>query len=167
VEWTVIEKFSTGIEELDPLTDGGFPRGSVDEIVQDIVARARARRGKRVFIDGLVAIRDSLVISSRMPYVINALSMRLGAIGATVVYTSEIPELQIEQTQLPSDELSAMVDNVLLLNTGRRAHAFRRYLSVMKLRDSDFDPRTQEFHIGGTGIAFGPDPRVAPAAAAD
>ena len=139
----------------------------VDEIVRDIVARARARSVKRVFIDGLVAIRDSLVISSRMPYVINALSMQLGAIGATVVYTSEIPELQIEQTQLPSDELSAMVDNVLLLNTGRRAHAFRRYLSVIKLRDSDFDPRTQEFHIGGSGIAFGPDPRVAPAAVAD
>jgi circadian clock protein KaiC len=102
-----------------------------------------------------------------MPYVINALSMQLGAIGATVVYTSEIPELQIEQTQLPSDELSAMVDNVVLLNTGRRDQAFRRFMSVIKLRDSDFDPRTQEFHIGGTGIAFGPDPRVAPAAAAD
>ena len=134
----------------------------VDEVVSDIVKRAKARNVKRVFIDGLVAIRDSLVIPHRMPYVVNALSMQLGAIGATVVYTSEIPELQIDQARMPSDELSAMVDNVLLLNTGRRDHAFRRYLSVIKLRDSDFDPRTCEFHIDSRGIAFGPDPRVAP-----
>lgn len=133
----------------------------VDELVRDIVRRARARKVKRVFVDGLVAIRDSLVIRDRMAYVINALSMQLSAIGATVVYTSEIPEMRLDDTLMPSDELSAMVDNVLLLNTGRRAHAFRRYLSVIKLRDSDFDPRTHEFHVDGRGIAFGPDPRVA------
>jgi circadian clock protein KaiC len=67
---------------------------------------------------------------------------------------------------MPSDELSAMVDNVLLLNTGRRDQAFRRYLSVIKLRDSDFDPRTHEFHISSSGIVFGPDPRVATTAEA-
>jgi circadian clock protein KaiC len=78
-----------------------------------------------------------------------------------VVYTSEIPELRLDEARMPSDEISAMVDNVLLLNTGRRAHAFRRYLSVVKLRDSDFDPRTHEFHVDSRGIAFGPDPRVA------
>ena len=133
----------------------------VDEVVRDIVRRARARNVKRVFIDGLVAIRDSLVIRHRMPYVINALSMQLAAIGATVLYSSEIPELKLDETLMPSDELSAMVDNVVLLNTGRRDMAFRRYLSIIKLRDSDFDPRTHEFHIDSTGIAFGPDPRVA------
>jgi len=135
----------------------------VDEIIRDVVSHAKARQVKRVFIDGLVAIRDSLVITRRMPYVINALSMQLAALGATVLYSSEIPELQLDEIQLPSDELSAMVDNVLLLSTGRRAHAFRRYLSVIKLRDSNFDPCTQEFHINGNGIAFGPDPRVGPA----
>jgi circadian clock protein KaiC len=95
-----------------------------------------------------------------MPYVINALSMQLAALGATALYTSEIPELRLEETLMPSDELSAMVDNVLLLNTGRRDQAFRRYLSLIKLRDSDFDPRTHEFHITDSGIVFGPDPKI-------
>jgi len=133
----------------------------VDELVHYVVNRAKARHAKRVFVDGLVAIRDGLVIASRMPYVINALSMQLGAIGASVVYTSEIREMRLDQTMMPSDELSAMVDNVVLLNTGRRGQAFRRYLSVIKLRDSDFDPRTHEFHIDSRGIVLGPDPRVA------
>jgi circadian clock protein KaiC len=133
----------------------------VDEVIHDIVRRARARNAKRVFIDGLVAIRDSLVIAERMPYVINALSMRLAQIGATVLYTSEVPELRLDEALMPSDELSAMVDNLLLLNTGRRDHAFRRNLSIVKLRDSNFDPRTHEFHIDSTGVVFGPDPRAA------
>ena len=132
----------------------------VDEVVAGIVRHARAKGAKRVFIDGLVAFRDSLVIRARLPYVVNALSMQLAEIGATVIYTSEIPELRLDETLMPSDELSAMVDNVLLVNTGRRALAFRRYLSIIKLRDSDFDPRTCEFHINGKGILFGPDPRV-------
>ena len=160
---------SVGLDLSIPIESGALEivwlppaENIVDELVHDIVRRARERKVKRVFIDGLVAIRDSLVIPSRMPYVINALSMQLGAIGATVLYTSEIPELRLEDTLMPSDELSAMVDNLLLLNTGRRDQAFRRYLSVIKLRDSDFDPRTHEFHINDTGIAFGPDPKARP-----
>lgn len=132
----------------------------VDEVVSSIVAHVRAKGSKLVFIDGLVAIRDNLIIRSRMPYVINALSMQLGELGATTVYTSEIPELRLNETTMPTDELSAMIDNVLLLNTGRRQGAFRRYLSVIKLRDSDFNPRTCEFHIDNAGIVFGADPRV-------
>lgn len=165
---------SVGLDLDTPVGNGSLelrwlPPGEniVDEIVHDIVCRAKARNVKRVFIDGLVAIRDSLVIAHRMPYVINALSMQLGQIGATVIYTSEIPELRLDETRMPSDELSAMVDNVILLNTGRRNHAFRRYLSIIKLRDSDFDPRTHEFHIDRSGIAFGPDPRVAAPGEAD
>lgn len=159
---------SIGIDLDTPLAAGTLEllwlppaENIVDEIIQRIVQMARARNVRRVFIDGLVAIRDSLVISHRMPYVINALSMQLSAIGATVLYTSEIPELGLDQALLPSDELSAMVDNVVLLNTGRRDHAFRRYMSVIKLRDSDFDPCTYEFHINDNGVLFGPDPRIA------
>jgi circadian clock protein KaiC len=158
---------SIGIDLDTPLATGALEllwlppaENIVDEIIQRIVQMARTRAVRRVFIDGLVAIRDSLVIPHRMPYVINALSMQLAAIGATVLYTSEIPELGLDQALLPSDEMSAMVDNVVLLNTGRREHAFRRYMSVIKLRDSDFDPCTYEFHINDDGVVFGPDPRV-------
>lgn len=134
----------------------------VDEVIHGIVNKVRAGKIKRVFIDGLVALRDSLMISDRMPYVINALSMQLAALNATVLYTTEIPEMRIDDPVMPTDELSAMVDNVMLLNTGRRDEAFRRYLSIIKLRDSSFDPRIHEFHIDDTGILFGPDPRVGP-----
>jgi circadian clock protein KaiC len=135
----------------------------VDEVIHGVVNKVREGKIRRVFVDGLVAMRDSLMISDRMPYAINALSMQLAALNATALYTTEIPEMRVADPVMPTDELSAMVDNVILLNTGRRDQAFRRYLSIIKLRDSSFDPRTHEFHIDGKGILFGPDPRVGPA----
>ncbi|MEI7037379.1 ATPase domain-containing protein [Fulvimonas yonginensis] len=131
-----------------------------DEVIQDIVQRARAMGARRVFVDGMVAIRDSLVVADRLPYVINALSIQLEQLGATMLYTTEIPELRLDETLMPTDELSAMVENILLVNTGRRGVNLHRSLSVVKLRDSDFDPRTHEFHIGDRGLMLGPDPRV-------
>lgn len=134
----------------------------VDEVIHGVVNKVREGKIKRVFVDGLVALRDSLVIADRMPYAINALSMQLAALNATALYTSEIPELRLDDPVMPTDELSAMVDNLVLLNTARRDHAFRRYLSIIKLRDSAFDPRTHQFHIGDRGVVFGRDPQADP-----
>jgi circadian clock protein KaiC len=130
-----------------------------DEIVHDIVRRARATGAKRVLLDGLVAIRDGLIDRVRLPYLINALSQQLRDMGATVLYTMEIRELGLDSL-MPSDELSAMIDNVLLLNISRHEHAARRYLSVVKMRSRDFDPHTQPFHIGNGGFALGTDERL-------
>lgn len=131
----------------------------VDEVAHDIVRHARAIGAKRVFIDGIVALRDNLVHRNRLPYVINALSLQLRESGATVVYTQESIELEID-TAMPNDELSAMVDNVLVFNISRRHHASQRYISIVKMRDRHFDPRSQPFCIGRHGLALGTDPRT-------
>jgi circadian clock protein KaiC len=127
--------------------------------VHDIVRRTRLTGAKRVLLDGLVPIRDGLVDRIRLPYLINALSQQLRNMGATVLYTIEIRELGLESI-MPSDELSAMIDNILLFNITRHEQGARRYLSVVKVRSRDFDPHTQPFHIGGSGFSLGPDERL-------
>lgn len=131
-----------------------------DEVALLAVAKAKAMRAGRVFVDGLVALRDSLIDNERLPYLINALSINLHEIGATVMYAQEIREVSVEEAIMPSDELSAMVDNVVMLAIGRRHFASRRYLSVIKLREGDFNPIMQPFHIAAQGITFGPDDRL-------
>lgn len=126
-----------------------------DEIAMAVVRQAKASGAKRIFIDGLIPLRDNLVDSERMPYFVNALSLNLREIGATVVYTSETKEISIDDAVMPSDELSSMVDNVLLVSTGHRGPASKRSLSVIKLRDGGFYPLMQEFHIGDKGLMFG------------
>lgn len=131
----------------------------VDEVAHGVVQHAKAIGAKRVFLDGVVALRDSLVFRERLPYLINALSLQLRECGATVMYTQESAELEIDCT-LPSDALSAMVDNVMVLNISRRHHTSQRYISVVKMRDRHFDPRTQPFYIGEQGLALGVDPKA-------
>lgn len=134
----------------------------IDEVADRLVREAQRRKAKRILFEGLAVVRDSLVNRERLPYLINALTTRLTASGASVVYTTEVAHVALDEIHLPSDEISAMVSNVLLLNAGRRGGAFHRQLSIVKLRDSDFDPWTRDFHITSSGIALGPDPRVAP-----
>lgn len=128
----------------------------VDELAWALVEKVGARGAKRVVVDGVVAVRDNLVLAERLPSILNALNRQLGGLGATVLYTSELREMHAPEC-LPSDEVSMIVENVMILSYLRREDALRRTLSVLKLRDSSFDPRAKEFHIGPSGIVFGAD----------
>jgi len=130
---------------------------SVDELAWEILSWVKEKKVKRVFIDGLVALRDSLIVQDRLPYILNALKFEFAEMGATCVYTSEIRNMHSPDL-LPTDDVSLIVDNVLMLTYLRRENALRRSLSVIKMRDNYFDPRAQEFHITSAGITFGMDP---------
>ncbi|HEY9134132.1 MAG TPA: ATPase domain-containing protein [Dyella sp.] len=153
--------------DLDGMIDSGaleliwWPPAEIlpDEVVHEIVHRARVIGARRVFVDGLAALRDGLNDRERLPYIVNALSHQLRDMGATVLYALEIRELGFEAS-MPSDELSAMIDNVLLLNLSRHDQAARRYLSIVKMRSGDFDPYTRQFHIGNRGFVLTVDERL-------
>jgi circadian clock protein KaiC len=132
----------------------------VDALGEELIERAQRMGATRVFVDGLVALRDNLIIPQRLPGVINALGSRLRDGGATVMYSTEIAQLDMAETVMPADQLSSMISNLLVLNYLRPDGSFRRHLSIVKLRDSDFDPRSREFHVTSSGIVFGPDPRL-------
>lgn len=138
----------------------------VDEVAHGIVQHAKAIGAKRVFIDGIVVLRDNLIYRQRLPYLINALSLQLTECGATVVYTQECAEMEVDRA-MPSDELSAMVDNVMVLNISRRHHTHQRYISIIKMRDRHFDLRVQPFYMGEQGLALGLNPKLVDPGRAD
>jgi circadian clock protein KaiC len=131
----------------------------VDELAWKLIETVRATNAKRVFVDGVVALRDNLIYSQRLPYILHGLNSYLRDLGATALYTSEIHDMHTPEV-LPTDEVSVIVDNVVLLTYLRRERALRRTMSIIKIRDSDFDPRAHEFHLTGSGIAFGSNPKL-------
>ena len=66
-----------------------------------------------------------------------------------------MPQLFFPET-LAVDELSGLIDNTVLLHYALDGNAVRRRLAVLKVRDSDFDHRSREFRIDGTGLNFDP-----------
>lgn len=125
----------------------------VDEIIHEIIREVRSSGTKLLFLDGLHSLRTSLVFDERLPYVVNALNQFLKSYGVTSLYSLECRELY-RPTNLELGELSAIVNNVIFAHYAKDEELLRRNLSILKVRDSDFDPRTREFHITGSGIVI-------------
>ncbi|HVJ41836.1 MAG TPA: ATPase domain-containing protein [Dongiaceae bacterium] len=127
----------------------------VDEVAHELLDHVRRSQIKRVFIDGIVPLRDSLLPHSRLPGFINALNSHLRDLGVTVVYTSELRQINLPE-KLPSDEISAMIDNLIILTYSQQSGLLQRRISILKLRDSAFDARAHEVHLGANGLTFEP-----------
>lgn len=126
----------------------------VDELAYELIECVERTGARRVVVDGLAVFRDSLLHPQRLKSFVNALNQRLRARGIAVLWTLESKELFLPE-ELQSDELSAVADNVILLHYALRKGVLRRNLSILKIRDSDFDPISEEFFIDGTGVQFG------------
>jgi circadian clock protein KaiC len=155
---------SAGLDLQDAIASGAVrilwcppSENSVDELAWKLIRLAEETGAKRVLIDGIVALRENLIAPERLPQILSALNARLAELGASVLYTGEVREMHAPD-KLPSDQISLFVENLIILSYMRQENVMRRTLSVLKLRDSGFDPRTHEYHIGGSGIRFGPDP---------
>jgi circadian clock protein KaiC len=131
----------------------------VDEVAHDLLQHVQRKGIKRIFVDGVVALRDNLIPHARLPGLLNALNKRLRELGATTVYSSEVRQV-FRPDKLPSDEISAMIDNLLVLSYSEQGDLLQRRITVLKLRDSTFDAHAHEIYIGQDGLTFGPDPRL-------
>lgn len=129
----------------------------VDELGHRLVAAVRRRQAKRVVVDGVGAIERAMLFRQRLPSFINAINNAVKPLGATMIYTRETSELHALD-RLGNDDMSAMAENLILIHYIRQDRMLRRMLSILKVRDSDFDPVTEEFYITSEGLRFGPRP---------
>lgn len=125
-----------------------------DEIAWRIIEHVRERKVKRLFVDGLAALRANMDYPERLVAVVSALNNHLRELGVTLVYTAEVRDMQLPHV-LPTDELSTIVDNVLLMSYRGGVGPLSRQLSILKVRDSNFDPRTREIRVAADGIQIG------------
>ncbi|MDT8853704.1 ATPase domain-containing protein [Paracoccaceae bacterium Fryx2] len=129
-----------------------------DELARRMLTAISRRGVKRVFLDGIGALRHAFLFPERLPLFVNALSAALHESGTTSVYSLEMPQLFMPE-RMAMDDLSQMVDNVVLVHYARRANHIAnnmdRELLVLKIRDSGFDTFPEVFHIRDKGAQFG------------
>ena len=74
----------------------------------------------------------------------------------TTLYSMETREVLGSHAELPVSGISSLVESLLSMRFVQRGSSTRRLLSVIKGRNSDFDPTWYEFVIaGGSGISLG------------
>jgi circadian clock protein KaiC len=131
------------------------------ENIQDALAYrlldAVAERGvKRLLIDGLEGFWESVVDLQRLGRFFTALMNELRSRGVTVVFTLESNEVLGRDLKKPLPFGSALVENWIALRFVEDSVRLRRYLSLVKVRDSHFDATVREFRISDRGIVLSP-----------
>jgi circadian clock protein KaiC len=130
----------------------------LDQLACRLLECVHARGVKRLLIDGLDAFAATPIYPQRMGPFLSALTNELRDAGVTTMMTAETDQgnagLGAPDLTLPLSSMSAVAENILLLRYREREARLQRTLTVVKVRESQFDHRVREFSIGSTGICF-------------
>jgi circadian clock protein KaiC len=81
-----------------------------------------------------------------------ALMGELRSRGVTVIASWEMESIFGGNIDAPAPDLSSLVDNLLLVRFAHEGSELKRQLSILKIRDSAYDPSLLEVVIGESGL---------------
>lgn len=124
-----------------------------DSLAERLLERLRERKKEkiRVFIDGMSGFRKSLAYPERFGVFLSALTNELRNLDATTIYSEET-ELFSANLDIANKELGSVVDNVVYLRYVEMRSQLYRLISILKSRESSYDPAIREFIIGEKGV---------------
>ncbi|HYO53683.1 ATPase domain-containing protein [Archangium sp.] len=124
----------------------------LDGLGNELLAVVRERGVKRLFIDGVDGFQKAAAHPDRISHFLAALTNELRVLGVTTLYTNELQQLFYQEVRLPISGISSLVENILFLRFVELHSRLHRLLSVIKMRDSDYDSSLREFRITSRGI---------------
>jgi len=83
----------------------------------------------------------------RMGRFLAAITHELHSLNVTTVFSMETRDLFVPTLDVPVDDLSAIVENIIFLRYAKRRSNVHRLISILKLRESGV------FTIGDAGLA--------------
>ena len=95
---------------------------------------------KRVVIDSLGAFSRLAIDPTRLNAFFRALAGELRARDVSVMLTWEMRDIFGAEISAPAPDLSSIVDNLILMRFFENHAELRRTLSILKIRDSSYDP---------------------------
>lgn len=128
----------------------------IDALGYRLLDAVRERRAARVFVDGIRGIEQSAAFPERLAPFLAALTKELRDRHVTSMWSSEVPQILSERSDISFGHISAVAENIMLLRYVELDSALHRLISLLKVRESDFDNAIREFTIGAEGVRMGP-----------
>lgn len=143
------EMIDTGIVEImwQPPTDD-----LLDAYGERLLTAIRRRGVRRLFIDGLGGFTKAAVEPARMDHFFTALANELRVLGVTTVYSLEVPDILGPAIRVPVNDISSIAENMVLLRFVELRSSLHRLLSILKVRNSNFNPSLHEYTITNYGL---------------
>ncbi len=127
----------------------------IDALAEQLLDAVKRNKVKRVVIDGLAGFQRLTVAQERIAPFFTALVNELRGMGVTTLCSLEVPDLIGPIARAPVSELSTITENLMLLRYVELHSKLYRLISILKVRDSDFDPMLREFVFGKHGLEVG------------
>ena len=131
----------------------------LDELAHALISQVERTGAKRVVIDGVDGFKLSATFPKRVNRFLVALSLRIRALGATLVLVEETSFFRRPSSRQVA-ELSALNENVLYLRNMRYEPRLVRAISVIKMRKGAFDHSVKELRISKNGLEVVSAPRA-------
>ena len=132
-------------------------RYSLDALGEMLIDDVRRRKVKRVVIDGIDGFRQCAVHPERTLRFLTAVTNELRALDVTVLITEETQKIFGPEVEVRIPGISALVDNIILLEYLDVGSELRRLLSIVKQRGSGHDGNVRELKITDSGVDLASD----------
>ncbi|AKJ03061.1 circadian clock protein KaiC [Archangium gephyra] len=123
----------------------------LDAIAAQLVEGVHRQKARRLFIDGVDGLLQAAAHPERFTPFFTALTNELRALHVSTAISMETsfggPELGLAPVGL-----SACVENIVFMRYVELRSQFHRLISVLKVRESDYDPSLREFRITSRGL---------------
>ncbi len=126
----------------------------LDAYGEQLLAAVRRRKVRRLFIDGLGGFTKAAVEPARMDHFFTALANELRVLGVTTLYSLEVPDILGPAIRIPVDDISSIAENMVLLRFIEVRSRLYRLISILKVRNSNFDPSLHEFTLASDGLVI-------------
>lgn len=129
------------------------PQGEhvLDELAHRLLDTVDARGIRRLVVDGLSGFFESAIYPERTGRFFSCLTNELRRRGVTVLMTLETTD--VVGSAVPTQYgVSGFVDNLLFLRFVEARGRVQRLLSLIKMRDSDFDPGLHALQMDAGGL---------------
>ena len=152
------ERLQSGVVEAlwQPATEGMF-----DEICGRLLSAVRARKVRRLFLDGLDGLAKLAVEPDRVGHAMTALANELRSLDVTTLYTSEAelgaPVLGNAYAGLSIRGVSTIAENAIVMRYVNLYATHHRLISVLKARNTSIDDHWHRYEMTAAGIAIEPD----------
>jgi circadian clock protein KaiC len=133
----------------------------LDELGARLLAEIERIGAKRLVIDSLDGFRQAAFDPGRTIRFITALLGELRARQITTILTDETMKPAGPEMEMRVEGISALVENLFLLEYMTIGPKLRRLISIIKQRASAHETTAREFFLTNRGIEIAPDARSA------
>jgi circadian clock protein KaiC len=126
----------------------------IDVLAERLIETVRQRGVRRLFIDGLAGFQNTTASPERLNGLFSTILTTLRTMDVTTIWAVELADLFTADIVMPElvSKMAAQVENIMLLRHVELYSQLYRLISIMKMRQSGYDPSIREFRITDYGL---------------